>query len=142
MINGKVYDWESVTISLPTGVVIGIDSVEYKDSKEKEMVYGKGAMPVGRGEGNYKAEGKITLLRDEYQNLLDYCKMIGKSFYKIPPFPITASYANDGEKTRVDVVKGVTFTERSQSMKQGDKSLTKELSFIAEKIVEDGVEPV
>ncbi|GAB6170784.1 hypothetical protein JCM15765_02620 [Paradesulfitobacterium aromaticivorans] len=142
MINGRVYDWESITIALPYGVVIGIESIEYKDSKEKEFVYGKGAMPVGRGEGNYKAEGKLTVLREEYQNLLDYCKQIGKSFYKIPPFPVTVSYANDGEPVKTDVVKGCSFNERSQSMKQGDKSVSKELSFIAEKVVEDGVEPV
>lgn len=142
MINGRVYDWESITVGLPTGTLIGIQSIEYKDSKEKEMVYGKGAAPVGRGEGNYKAEGKLTVSRDEYQNILDYCKQVGKAFFRLPPFPITVGYANDEEATRTDVITDVVFTERSISPKQGDKSLTKDLSFIAKKIVEDGVQPV
>jgi len=140
-VNNRNYDWEDISIDLPYGPVIGVESIEYSDSKEKEMVYGRGSMPIGRGKGNYAAQGKITLLRKEYQKLLDYCKQTGVSFYRLRPFPITIRYADDGEAPVVDVIRGAEFNERSQSASQNDKTITKELDFIAEKIVEDGVEP-
>ncbi len=141
MINGKRYSWEDIVATLPHGVVIDIKSIEYSDKKEFEEVYGKGSNPVGYGAGNYSAEGKMTILREEFRkfNLLG---ITSRAFYNFPPFPINVSYANEDQPTSTDVLKGCKITDRSWKGAQGDKSLEVELSFkILDGIYSDAIIP-
>ena len=62
---GKIAGWNSVKVVMLGRQVEGITALSYKDSKEKDNIYGAGEFPVGRGEGNYKAEASITLLKEE-----------------------------------------------------------------------------
>lgn len=78
-VNGKAYDWGDVNLQLP-GLVIEPQEISYDDELEKEVVYGLGSKPRGYGRGNYKASGKLTLLRDDYDALLDYCKQQNTAF--------------------------------------------------------------
>lgn len=142
MINGKRYGWEDITIRLPHGPLLDVDSIEYSDKKEIEPVYGKGSSPRGYGTGNYSAEGKITLLREEYLRLVAHAKARGVSFYGLPPFTITVSYANEDQPTTTDVLRGCKITERSSSASQGDQSVKVELSIIIlNGIDSDGLSP-
>ena len=99
--------------------------------------------PRGYGEGNYKASGKVTLLRDDYDGLLDYCKRTGTPLYRLLFGKVTVSYANDGDRTRTDVLNKVTITKNSHKAAQGDKSLSVDLDLlIVGGIVRDGVKPM
>ena len=129
MINGKRYSWEDISIRLPHGLAVDITKVEYSDEKDLRAVYGKGSMPRGRGAGNYKAEGKVTLLREEFQRLLAYARGHGGSFYKMPPFEITVSYANEDEPMVTDVLHQCAFTKRSTSADQGAEKVEVELDI-------------
>lgn len=139
-INGRKYDWESITINLPHGELIGVDSIDYSDKVNIERQYGKGSMPIGYGQGNYEAEGKLSLLRDEYEKLLENAKGKSKPFFKMDPFSITVSYANKDEEVKTDTLPSCLFTERSRAAKQGDTSIKVELSFLVlDPIEEDGL---
>ena len=129
LVNGKAYDWADVDIKLP-GLTIQLQEISYDDELEKELVYGKGQKPRGYGEGNYKSEGKISLLRDDYDALLDYCKSKKKPLLKLVIPKIVVSYANEGDRTRSDVLNTVTFTKRSNKAAQGDKSIKVDLDMI------------
>ena len=48
-----------------------------------EESYGRGYKPRGFGKGNYKASGKLSMLRDDYEDLLAFCKARGVSFYDL-----------------------------------------------------------
>ncbi|SHI87994.1 hypothetical protein [Lutispora thermophila] len=138
-VNGKTYDWADVDIKLP-GLSIEFQEISYDDELEKELAYGKGQKPRGYGEGNYKAEGKVTLLRDDYDTLLDYCKSKGVPLFKLVIPKIVVSYANEGDRTRSDVLNTVTFTKRSNKAAQGDKSIKVDLDMlIVDGIESDGV---
>jgi len=138
-VNGKTYDWADVDIKLP-GLSIEFQEISYDDELEKELAYGKGQKPRGYGEGNYKAEGKVTLLRDDYDTLLDYCKSKGVPLFELVIPKIVVSYANEGDRTRSDVLNTVTFTKRSNKAAQGDKSIKVDLDMlIVDGIESDGV---
>lgn len=142
MINGKVYDWSDVDIKLP-GLNLQTQEISYDDELEKELVYGKGSRPRGYGTGNYKSEGKISLLRDDYDKLLDYCKSKKIPFYKLVIPKIVVSYANAGDRTRSDILNTVTFTKKSKKVAQGDKSIKVDLDIIIVNGIEyDGVKPI
>lgn len=141
-VNGKAYDWADVDIKLP-GLTLEFQEISYDDELEKELAYGKGQKPRGYGEGNYKAEGKVSLLRDDYDALLDYCKSKGTPLFKLVIPKIVVSYANEGDRTRSDVLSTVTFTKRSNKAAQGDKSVKVDLDMlIVNGVVSDGVKAI
>lgn len=143
MINGKVFDWEDVSIGLPHGVAVGIKDISYDDELEVEQAYGKGNKAMGYGTGNYKSSGKMTLFREEYDKLLEYAKSTGKAFYRVPPFPVTVSYANDGQPVSTDVLRGCKINKRSWKNAQGNKELTVDLDFvITDSIVSNGLKAI
>ncbi|MCY9544984.1 hypothetical protein M5X02_30635 [Paenibacillus alvei] len=142
VINGQVYDWGDITISIP-GLTLDVQEISYDDELEKEVAYGKGQRPRGYGEGNYKSEGKLSLLRDDFDDLLQYCKSKNMGLYKIVIPKIVVSYADGGGRTRTDVLNTVTFTKSSHKNAQGDKALKVDLDFlIVNGIDRDGVKPI
>ncbi|GAB6100438.1 hypothetical protein JCM16358_23170 [Halanaerocella petrolearia] len=129
-VNGKSYDWESISIKLPYGTMIAIESIEYSDEKETEANYGKGSNPYGYGEGNYSAEGKLTIRREEFEKFVDYVKQNSETLYGLDPFPITVSYANDDQPITTDKLPKCKFKSNSTSTSQGDKKVNVEKDFV------------
>lgn len=117
MINGNLYDWESVEIQLPSGVAIGITSIDYDDERPVEERYGKGSDPRGYGRKNYKASGKMELDIDEADRLV---AALGGSVYTRNSFPIVVAYAPQGHPTIIDVLPAVLITKTSSGAKQND----------------------
>lgn len=141
-INRKVYDWSSINVTFPD-FEMEVQEISYDDELEKEAAYGKGQMPRGYGEGNYKAEAKIAVLRDDYNDLLDYCKSKNVGIYSLLIPKIIVGYANDGQRTRVDTLSKVTITKIGGGGSQGDKSLKIDLDLLViGGIDRDGVKPI
>ncbi len=141
-VNGKSYDWGDVDVKLP-GLVVEVQEISYDDEQEMEETYGKGSKPRGYGTGNYKASGKISLLRDDYDDFLAWCKAKGVPFFGLEIPLIVVSYANKGDRTRIDELKNVKITKRANKAAQGDKSLTVDLDLmIIGGVFQDGVAPV
>ena len=141
-VNGKAYDWGDVDIKIP-GLSVMATEISYEDEFEMDEIYGQGAKPRGYGTGNYKSNGKMTMLRDDYDAFLEYCKAKDVPFYKLDIPSIVVSYANIGERTRIDELKRVKINKRSNKVAQGDKKIAVELDFmIIGGIVQDGVEAV
>ena len=141
-VNGKAYDWGDVDVKLP-GLALVVQEVSYDDELDMEESYGYGHRPRGYGTGNYKSSGKLTMLRDDYDDVLDYCKATGKPFFGVELPSVVVSYANPGSRTRIDELKRVVFVKRSHKAAQGDKTLSVDIDLmIVGGIVEDGVEPV
>lgn len=143
MINGKRYAWEDISISAPEGTIIDITEINYSDKKEIDEIYGKGSNPVGYGQGNYSAEGKMKIRREEHLRLTAALLQQGaNSIYQHTPFPITVSYANNDQPIPItDTLRACKLIETSNGPKQGDKSVELELSFkILGGILWNGVE--
>ena len=141
-VNGKAYDWGDVDVKFP-GLALVVQEISYDDEQEMEESYGYGHKPRGYGTGNYKSSGKITMLRDDYEEFLAWCAAQGSTLYGLLIPSIVVSYANEGEKTHIDELKKVKFTKRSHKAAQGDKSLSVDLDMmIVGGIVTDGLEPV
>lgn len=141
-VNGKTYSWGDVELRLP-GIVTEVQEISYDDELEKEVVYGMGSRPRGYGRGNYKANGKITLLRDDYDDIVDYCKKNGISLYELEFPKIIVSYAKGNGKTVTDILNRVSLTKSSTKAAQGDKSFTVDFDLLIAGLIErDGVLPV
>lgn len=143
MINGKHYSWEDISIGLPYGMALECQDISYDDELETENTYGKGAAPTGYGTGKYKASCKISLSREEFDRLTTYCQKQGKALYRLAPFSITVSYADDGNPTNVDAIKNCTFKKTSNKASNGDKSFKVDLDLqVTGMIIRNGVKPI
>ena len=123
-INGRTYDWEDVTITLPSGVLIDVEEITYEDEREIEAVYGKGSKPRSYGRGNYKAQGTLKMQRPEFLRMI---ADVGD--YNNKPIVISVDYAEDDQPAQNDKLKDCLFTKRSFSAAQGDTKLVVELDF-------------
>ena len=127
-VNGQTYSWGDVDVKIP-GLVLVVQEISYDDEQDMEESYGKGNRPRGYGKG-------------DYDDVLAYCKAKGVPFYGLEWPSVVVSYANEGERTRIDELKKVVPIKRSHKAAQGDKSLTVDIDLmIVGGIVEDGVEP-
>lgn len=129
IVNGKAYDWSEVDLHIP-GLNIEVQEISYEDELEKEVVYGMGSKPRGYGQGNYKVSGKISLLRDDYDDLVAYCQSTGTPFYKLVIEKIVVSYGNENRPITTDVLTKITLTKRTGGGKQGDKNLIVDLDML------------
>jgi len=138
MINGVIYDFESIKLQLPTGLTLGCESIDYGDEKGDEVINGSNNLPLGIGRGEYKGTCKLELQRMEYDKLNLYAGTSG-GFYNMPPIPIIASYGNAGQPTTQDELL-VHFTKRNFKGAKGDTNLVVSLDgAITAPIVSNGV---
>ena len=83
LINGKVYDWNSVTINVSGMENIELQEISYDDEQEVDPVYGKGGKIRGYGTGNQKNSVKLSMLREDFNEMTRVIKSKGyKNFYK------------------------------------------------------------
>ncbi|MFZ5826502.1 MAG: hypothetical protein ACOY94_19590 [Bacillota bacterium] len=129
-VNGQVYDWESITANFPHGPLVDFGSIEYSAEQEKSLAYGRGSKPRGFGRGKAKAEAKCSLKREEFQRLVDYARAQGVPILRLPPFPITVNYANEGDRTRTDILRGVTITKIANAGAEGDSEIKVDLDLL------------
>lgn len=132
LINGKVYDWSSITINMTDCENMEPSEISYDDEVENELIYGKGGAIRGYGTGNKKNSVKVSMTREDFN---EYCHVIQrkghKNFYKFAIPKITICYADDGKETCTDVLTKVIFTKRSFKIAQGDKSMKVDLDGVA-----------
>lgn len=121
MINGIIYDFESIKVILPTGLSLTIEKISYKDKKDDEVVTGANGIPLGIGRGEYSGECDAEFGRFEYDVLDVYASTFG-GFYNMPPVPIVVSYGHFGQAPVTDTL-SVHFTEREFGGSKGDKNL-------------------
>jgi hypothetical protein len=137
MINGNVYDFESIKVQLPTGMVVMLESISYKDKKDDEVITGVHNLPVGIGRGEYSGECEIEISRHEFDKLDSFAATTG-GFFNMGPISITASYGHIGQ-TIVNDELLVHFTERDFSASKGDKNLNVSLKgSLATAIITNG----
>ena len=124
MINGSLYDWESVEIMLPGGIAIGITNIDYDDERPIEERYGKGSQPRGYGRKNYKASAKMEIDIDAAEMLAAALAASGGGgIYDSAPFPIIICYAPTGQPIITDMLPLCKIVKTSSGAKQGDDNV-------------------
>jgi hypothetical protein len=121
MINGIIYDFESIKLILPSGLSLTFEKISYKDKKADEVITGSNGIPIGIGRGEYTGECEVELGRAEYELMNTYSAANG-GFYNMPPVPIIVSYGHTGQPPITDTLQ-VKFNERDFSAAKGDKNL-------------------
>lgn len=122
---GNVAGWRDHQFVLFGRKLVGVSKVSYKDSTEKEGVYGGGNMPIGSGTGNYKAECGLTLLKEEVDAIMASLPP-GLRIQDVPPTDFPVLTMRNGKVTK-DVIRNFQFTGQARDLSQGDKSVPVEM---------------
>ena len=98
----------------------------------RSPIYGKGGKIRGYGTGNKKNSVKISMTREDFNEMIRVIKSQGyKNFYKFMIPKITVSYADEGTATTTDILTNVMFSKRSLKAAQGDKQIKVDLDGVA-----------
>ena len=133
IINGRQYEWADVSLILGGRDVVGLRGIKYKESQEKELLYGKGNQPLSIQQGNRAFEGEVTILQSELETLkLLARKQTGRSSVLSLNLNAVVCYGNPfkGDAMITDRLYGIQFTEEEKSLSQGDKNMEITLPFI------------
>ncbi len=130
LINGKCYDWSSVTINMPGLDYLEPTKIEYDGERETEPVYGKGGAPRGFGTGNRKHSAKLEMAEEDFD---EYCRVASaKGYTNIFNFildKVTVTYADEGAPIQTDVINKLVLNKWGKSASQGDKGFNISLEF-------------
>lgn len=132
IINGRCYDWNSVTLGISGCENVEPTEISYDAERDEEVIYGKGGDPRGYGTGNKKNSVKMSMLREDFDEICNVMQKKGvKSFFNHIFEKITVSYGNDGQKVVTDTLTNVKFSKFSGKASQGDKSIKVDLEGFA-----------
>ena len=126
IINGRQYEWGDISLILGGRLVTGARGITYKESQEKELLYGKGNRPMSIQKGNKKYEGNIILLQSEVETLKELGRsIVGRASILDLNLNAVVCYGDPtkGDVMTTDQLFNIQFTEVEKSMKQGDKNL-------------------
>ena len=134
-VNGRAYDWEDITVTLPHGEVAGITEIKYEDGQAVTPRYGRGSIARSFGRGNYEASGSMVLDRDEWEKLKKELASAGGGIYDQDPCTIVVNYANNDMGSVTDTLKKCKISKFSGGGgSQGDDNvspITCELTILA-----------
>ncbi|MFR0755806.1 MAG: hypothetical protein ACLSHV_04020 [Hominisplanchenecus sp.] len=132
IINGRCYDWNSVTLGISGCENVEPTEISYDAERDEEVIYGKGGDPRGYGTGNRKNSVKMSMLEKILMRSATVMQKKGvKSFFNYIFEKITVSYGNDGQKVVTDTLTNVKFSKFSGKASQGDKSIKVDLEGFA-----------
>ena len=82
IINGRCYDWNSVTLGISGCENVEPTEISYDAERDEEVIYGKGGDPRGYGTGNRKNSVKMSMLREDFDEICNVMQKKGvKSFF-------------------------------------------------------------
>ena len=124
LINGNRYDFTSLTIMANGIPVKGIKEISYTKTLEPGDVYGTSAQLLGRTRGQYKAEGSITIYREEWQELIKILQtLVPGGGYMEANFDVIVTYGELLLPTTTDTLKGCRIKKAEHSLAEGSDAL-------------------
>lgn len=126
--------WHHSTVNILGRNLVGITAWEFKKEVEKTAEYGSGQKAIDIQEGPEKCSGSITVFGYELDKMEQAAKLAGyESLLHVPHEAIVVTTCL--RKTLADPIttitaRGVSFTETTDGMGQGDKKRECPLPFI------------
>jgi len=129
MFNSREYEYADITVIAGATDITGLRGIEYKESAEKEVLYGKGRKGKSIQTGNLAYEGTLTVTQSA-AIALDKSHPRGILALQLD---LSVNFGNplEGDALTTDRVIALQFTEVPKGMKQGDKFMEVAIPFIA-----------
>lgn len=134
LVNGRQYEWADISLILGGRMVVGCRGINYKESQDKALLYGKGNRPISIQRGNKKYDGNVTMLQSEVETLKELARATHGPSGSILDLNLNAVVCygdpSKGDVMLTDLLYNIQFTEVDKGMKQGDQNMEVSLPFI------------
>lgn len=137
-VNGMRTSYCSIELGIDGIPVIGVDSINYRDTHEIGKIRGTSALPIGRTKGNGDAEGDITVYQADWNAILLPKLTLGGSVgFAELAWPVKIVYAEqlNPQDTVTDRLVGVRFTAPDIANAQGTDATKVKLTLNIMQIV-------
>lgn len=128
LVNGMLYSWADIVVTIGGVPFTGITGVEYGDDQEVVNKYGAGRHPVARAKGRITPSAKITLYQEEVEAIQR--QSINGRLQDIAPFDVIVTYLPDSGIVTTDKIRNCQFKANSRKWKEGDTGQEVELELI------------
>ena len=128
LVNGHLYSWADIVVTIGGVPLTGITAVEYGEEQEVVNLYGAGRYPVGRSKGRITPSAKLTLYQEEAEALQRQAPM-GR-LQDIAPFDVIVTYLPDSGIVATDKVRNCQFKANSRKWAEGDTGQKVELELV------------
>ncbi len=128
LVNGMLYSWADIVLTIGGVPVTGITGIEYSDTQEVENKYGAGRHPIGRAKGRITPEAKITLYQEEVEAIQS--QSVNGRIQDLEPFDIIVTYLPDSGIVKSDKIRNAQFSGNSRKWAEGDTGQLVELDLV------------
>lgn len=128
LVNGMLYSWADIVVTIGGVPFTGITGVEYGDNQEVVNKYGAGRHPVARAKGRITPSAKITLYQEEVEAIQR--QSLNGRLQDIAPFDVIVTYLPDSGIVTTDKIRNCQFKANSRKWKEGDTGQEVELELI------------
>lgn len=128
LVNGMLYSWADIVVTIGGVPFTGITGVEYGDDQEVVNKYGAGRHPVARAKGRITPSAKITLYQEEVEAIQR--QSVNGRLQDIAPFDVIVTYLPDSGIVTTDKIRNCQFKANSRKWKEGDTGQEVELELI------------
>ena len=129
LINGILYGWANVQVTIQGVPLTGITAVEYDDKQEVVNKYGAGRHPVGRGLGRITPSAKLTLYLEEVVAL--QAKSPTGRLQDLGMFDVLVGYLHPTTGLiTYDKIRNCHFSDNSRKVKEGDTDIPVDLELV------------
>ena len=143
LINGKVFDFSSIKISVNGPIFTNVQEISYSDSLEPGILRGTSALKQGRTRGEYNAEGSISIYKGDAAVLKTALAALGLGGFMEAEFDIIVTYAEVAAAVPVvDTLRGCRITNADNSHSQGSDPLQETFDLDIMEISYGGVSAV
>ena len=138
-INGYEYSFSSVELRWRDKRYTGFKSINYKHSRDVGFAEGSPTQPLGLTRGSYGGvEGDLELLRKTFNAMVED---MGEGYLE-QVFDILVTFAEKGQATCTDELRGITLTEESFDNARGADATTVKRSIKGLMLLPNGVKPL
>lgn len=128
LVNGMLYSWADIVLTIGGVPVTGITAIEYEDSQDVVNKYGAGRHPVGRAKGRITPTAKITLYQEEVEAIQSQTS--NGRIQDLAPFDVIVTYLPDSGIVRTDKIRNCQFSGNSRKWAEGDTGQEVELELV------------
>lgn len=137
---GKDWSPADVEVQLPSGELIGFESIDYGSEVDTAVVNTFQGKPMAYRDGDYKGTFSCELHKDEYLKLKAAAKAKNKGIYQFV-FPVTINMSNEDMGSTTDVLPAVKITKKGNSLKRGSGGFNIKLDGVLLAIIEEDGDP-
>lgn len=120
---GKLYDWGSITLSILGGTNVGVSRINISHKRDSNNIYGSGQEPIGYVNKNNEYSCTLSLLYDEFQQIVLAALSQGLTPMEIPPFLIIMQLGSTQDPLvpyKIITLQNCRFTTDNFDVKQND----------------------